>query len=100
MTSSMQAKLRKLSADEIKQDYRVTRSDEVGSRGLYTLIKPEWLKLSRPRSLQIGSVPSPFLGLKTPRSALSSATRGLFSLLTPSAMSPAMEASTRDSYFD
>lgn len=99
MTSSMQTKLRKLSADEIKQDYRVTRSDEVGSKGLYTLTKPEWLKLARPRSLQVGGVPSPFTGLKTPRSALSSATRGLFGFLTPSVMSPALDASTRDSYF-
>jgi hypothetical protein len=83
----MQAKIRRLTVEELRGEYRVTRSNEAGSRGLYTLTKPEWTK-SRPKSLQLGAMQlgalaSPFSALRTPKSALSSATRNLFGLLTP-----------------
>lgn len=104
MTSSMQMKLRKFTADEIKQNFRVTRSDEVGSRGLYTLTKPEWTTKIRPKSLTLAAgLQSPFAGLKTPLwtpgSALSSATKGLFALLTPLPTPSALRTPARDTYF-
>lgn len=104
MTCSMQAKRRKFTPEEIKQNYRVTRSDEVGSKGLYTLMKPEWTSKSRPKSLTLtAGLPLPFANLmtplKTPKSALTSATRGLFNLLTPLPAPSLQDTASKDSYF-
>lgn len=103
MTLSMQTKLRKYTADELKQNYRVTRSDEVGSKGLYTLTKPEWGSKTRPKSLVLpAGLQSPFAALKTPLftpgSTLSSATKGLFGLLTPLPTPSTLRTPVRDAH--
>lgn len=96
MTQTMQTKLRKLSSKEIQDSFRVTRSDELGSKGLYTLVKQPLTgpKASRPRSLQLAAGLTSAFSLKTPKSGYS-----LFGLLTPN--SPAVADTDRqgDSYF-
>ena len=78
MTPFMQTTLRKLSADDLRNKYRVSRSDEPGSRGLFNLVKKTASVAAipiggrgRPVSLNLPKgQEGPFLGLKrsTPRS--------------------------------
>ena len=88
----MQATLKRLSSDEVRAKYRVTRSDEAGSRGLFDLVKTSSSRAGgRPKSLQIaagasgfgGSGPSlPFAGLKTPGSALGPNAKALLGMVS------------------
>lgn len=80
MTPSMQSTLRKLSAEDLRAKYRVSRSDEPGTTGLFKLVKKSNddaavpVGRGRPVSLNLPKgQEGAFLGLKssaTPRSFL------------------------------
>lgn len=76
MTATMQSTLRKLSTEDLRSKYRVSRSDEPGSRGLFSLVKKTTSVATvpvggrgRPVSLVLPKgQEGPFLGLKTANS--------------------------------
>ena len=77
----MQLTLRKMPLEDLRNRYRVTRSDEVGSKGLYTLTKAASPPRERPRSLQIPPSMDPFGALKTPKTGYSSS-RSIFGMVS------------------
>ncbi|CAD6582435.1 MAG: hypothetical protein CYPHOPRED_002031 [Cyphobasidiales sp. Tagirdzhanova-0007] len=81
MTPNMQLTLRKLSVEEIQANYRVTRSDEVGSKGLYALTRPPVTNKQLPKIPNI----TPMLGMSSvPKTPKNTATpRSLLAYLTP-----------------
>ncbi|KAL7005870.1 hypothetical protein EMMF5_004606 [Cystobasidiomycetes sp. EMM_F5] len=98
----MQDTLKARNVEDIMSEYQVGRSDEVGSRGLYTLVKNV---KDRPHSLIIPPGLLSFAsGPKSPKSPKSGLTpKSIFAMLTPrsSFSLPASKiAALDDGYFE
>ena len=80
MTDTMQQTLRTLSVREVQSNFRVTRSDEIGSKGLYALTMPAVASRERPASLQLAPSKNFFGSLMTPKSSATS--KGFFGFVS------------------